>query len=114
MGRFLDAIGIKCGLEDFCHRAVARIRSLTRDGERPVGLGGAGIDTTRIYSYAEYSVHLDVPTAGIGETKDIGEAVQGHIFRESGYHGSTTAGKASSVLHAFRLPNSAHVDRSLC
>merc|ERR1712031_125899 len=97
--------------DEFGRRAVSRIR--TDGGERPVGLGGSGVDTTRVFSYAEYDAQLVVAngTSGLVSSSAPGSS---YLYHESGYHGSTLAGRTSSMLQAFRLPNSSHVDRTLC
>jgi len=107
----LEALGIRRAPVDFKQRAVLRIRSLSDapGGERPVGLGGAGLDTTRVFAYAEYVFGSPL--------------VDGHLFSECGFRGCqrTVAKRSadgprrpSSILRAFRLPNSAKVDRKLC
>merc|ERR1712228_903119 len=111
--QLLDAMGVNRAADEFGYRAVSKIRSLVDEGERPVGLGGAGLDTSRIFSFIEYDVHLEAPT----HTTEIGGSsnpFHGHIFSESGYNSFSPAGRVTSMLHAFRLPNSAHVDRTLC
>lgn len=103
--RLLNSLNIRKAPADFSHRAVSCIRSLVDGGERPVGLGGAGVDTTRVFAYAEYNV---VPVGGIAP------CVDGHLFRESGLRGSACIARSVNWLHSFQLPNSSHVDRSLC
>lgn len=101
----LDSIGVGKAPQEFTRRALFRLEQFANAGAPPVGLLGAGIDTTRAFAYAEYDV---VQMEGSSLQLD------GHVCRESGLRGSTAAGRASPWLHSFRLPNSSHVERSLC
>ena len=56
-----------------------------------MGLGGSGIDTTRVFSYAEYDVQRLQP----GKTE---APLDGYLFRECGYRGSTAAGRAGNCF----------------
>lgn len=111
--RLLAASGVGRAPESFGQRAVSRIRSLVDEGERPVGPGGAGVDTTRVFGYAEYDVVL-VGAAPTGARPAQAPHVSGHLFCECGYHPSATVAQRRPWLHAFQLPNSSHVDRTLC
>eukprot|EP00811_Abedinium_folium_P014141 NODE_23160_length_678_cov_2.252269.p6 GENE.NODE_23160_length_678_cov_2.252269~~NODE_23160_length_678_cov_2.252269.p6 ORF type:complete len:63 (+),score=14.44 NODE_23160_length_678_cov_2.252269:173-361(+) len=50
--RVLDAWHVSRAPQDFSRLAMTQIRMLSCGGELPVGLGGAGIDTTRVFAYA--------------------------------------------------------------
>mmetsp|Transcript_75244 Transcript_75244/g.243294 ORF Transcript_75244/g.243294 Transcript_75244/m.243294 type:complete len:235 (-) Transcript_75244:65-769(-) len=111
--QLLSAAGLGRAPVEFGCRAVASIRGIVEGGECPVGLGGAGIDTARVFSYAEYSV---VAVGGAGPQ------AEGQLFRESGHthreerppRRAKVEAPAAAWLQALRLPNSQHVDRRLC
>lgn len=107
--RLLEAMGVKTAPDDFGRRAISRIRSLAEGGERPLGLGGAGVDTTRVFGYLEFAAHLEGSTESGSNASD--DPTIGYLFRESGRRGPVAA---PSALRAIRLPNSGHVDRTLC
>merc|ERR1712032_1215559 len=80
---------------------------------------GACVDTTRVFGYAEYDVMAHQCHGGLAPH------VEGHLFSECGFRGlrcsaATTrsgdglAGQQSGLIQAFTLPNSSHVDRTLC
>jgi len=107
-------MGVVVAPEDFLDRALVHIRGMVACGERPVGPLGAGIDTTRVFAYAEHSVVL----AG-------GQRVTGKHFRECGHSRQVLAASDNETTMparpgpgwlpaAFQLPNSRHVDRRLC
>jgi len=109
----LGAMGVGRAPEEFGRRAVAHIRARVADGECPAGLGGAGVDTARVFGYVEYDVV---------DSSNAGQPTDGHFFCECGraprgepeQPGPGGQGPTSAWLHAFRLPNSPHVDRSCC
>mmetsp|Transcript_71096 Transcript_71096/g.161491 ORF Transcript_71096/g.161491 Transcript_71096/m.161491 type:complete len:215 (-) Transcript_71096:60-704(-) len=110
--RLLDATQVGTTSAEFAGRAVDYIRNTVECGERPVGPGGAGVDTTRVFAYAEYTV---VSVGGCGPQ------AEGRLFRESGLARGAGAGQPQgggqcrqAWLRPFRLPTSGHVDRSLC
>lgn len=79
-----------------------------------MGPGGAGVDTTRSFAYAEY----EFATIAAASSR-----TRGHLARESGQRGHLGPGAAAAAeteeaqagwLRPFRLPNSSHVERALC
>lgn len=107
----LDAIGAGRAPGEFSSRALRCIRALGGD-HCLVGPGGAGVNTSRVFAYAEYDV-VAIGPAGL--------RADGSLCRESGLRGSSpsfscepSAASSSGRLRAFRLPYSGHVDRRLC
>ena len=74
---------------DFAARAVERIRTCVGD-VRPAAPGGAGVDTTRVFAYAEYATTR--VSVGEGASSPVDRApqpgsasrVDGCLFQELG------------------------------
>lgn len=104
----LRAMNVADAPLDFAERAVARIRGEFPGGERPLGLGGAGVDTTAVRAYAEFSVVL------LNEASGAEGRLEGQLWRSCGVNSNSQPLTPPLWPSAFRLPGSSHVDRELC
>mmetsp|Transcript_70009 Transcript_70009/g.204869 ORF Transcript_70009/g.204869 Transcript_70009/m.204869 type:complete len:237 (+) Transcript_70009:102-812(+) len=104
----LKAMDIGEASLEFTRHADLEVRKHCQNVERPLVIGSAGIDLSRVFSYAEYCVK---DAAGGGH-------IEGCLFYECGWSPQVNRRPAPEtampLLQAFRLPLSGHVDRRLC